>query len=256
MFGYEILAVQDLANKTELVQEFQDLAKKRAIVELIRLSSLSEETCDAVLPFTVKNSIAHLEKNADEEEVLALAKKHALSDDFIEQFIPSYDQLFTREEIDLLLHFYQMEAVQKLMGASELWVSIYSSFQPLVNDILESYPTLEKETSSETPVIAITAANYQQEVLNSSLPVILDIYGDFCSPCKIAAPIFSELCQELQGKVKFAKLNVDEEPSLSQELDIHSVPTFLFFKDGKIVERHIGLRDKTALTLEITKAFL
>lgn len=116
-------------------------------------------------------------------------------------------------------------------------------------------PTTAAKTSN---VIEITKANYKKEVLESKTPVILDAYATWCPPCKAVAPIFDELSNEMNGKVKFVKFNVDSEQSLAKELNITAMPTFLIFKDGKIVNRQMGVAtlDKNGFALNLVKHLL
>ena len=124
----------------------------------------------------------------------------------------------------------------------------------------------EKATPAPAPipvaktshVVEITKANYKKEVLESKTPVILDAYATWCPPCKAVAPIFDELSYEMKGKVKFVKFNVDSEESLAKELDITAMPTFLIFKDGKILNRQRGVAtlNKNELGLSLIKHLL
>lgn len=89
-------------------------------------------------------------------------------------------------------------------------------------------------------IVTVTAQNFQEEVENSKLPVILDVYATWCPPCRMVAPIFEKLAEEMEGKVKFVKMNIDNEPELATKLNVNAMPTFLFFKDGKEVHRRQG----------------
>ena len=80
-------------------------------------------------------------------------------------------------------------------------------------------------------VTSITKDNIQSEVNESKLPVIIDIYASWCGPCQYMLPIFEELAKEMEGKIKFVKLNVDEARDLSIQYGVTSVPTFIFIKD-------------------------
>ena len=92
-----------------------------------------------------------------------------------------------------------------------------------------------------------TDENFEQEVLNSDLPVLVDFYADWCGPCKIIAPIIEELAVEYEGKVKIGKINVDEEQNSSKKYKVMSIPTLIFFKDGEQVDKLVGVLSKDQL---------
>lgn len=92
-----------------------------------------------------------------------------------------------------------------------------------------------------------TDENFQKEVLESDIPVMVDFYADWCGPCKMVAPIIEELAQEYSGKVKIGKLNVDEEANTAEKYRIMSIPTIMFFKNGASVDTMIGAHSKKAI---------
>ncbi|MBQ8426679.1 MAG: thioredoxin [Clostridia bacterium] len=92
--------------------------------------------------------------------------------------------------------------------------------------------------------ITLTKYNFTDEVINSDLPVIVDFWATWCGPCRMIAPIIEELANELYGKVKVGKVNVDEEMELAVEYKVESIPTIFLFKDGKVEKKLIGLSDK------------
>ncbi len=92
-----------------------------------------------------------------------------------------------------------------------------------------------------------TNANFQEEVLNSPLPVIVDFWAVWCGPCKALGPTIEDLSRELAGKVKVGKVNVDEEPLLANDYRISSIPTVMLFKNGKPAAQVVGLMGKEAL---------
>ena len=95
--------------------------------------------------------------------------------------------------------------------------------------------------------IKITSANFEEEVLKSELPVLVDFWAAWCGPCRMLAPAVAQIAAECEGKVKVGKVNVDEEPELAQRFGIMSIPTVLVFKDGKKVNQSIGLVPKDKL---------
>ena len=92
-----------------------------------------------------------------------------------------------------------------------------------------------------------TVANFEEEVLNSPLPVLVDFYADWCNPCKMMAPTVAKLAEAYEGKVKVGKINVDEQPELASKFGIMSIPTLVVMKNGKIVTKVSGARPKKAI---------
>ncbi|MFA5140616.1 MAG: thioredoxin [Elusimicrobiota bacterium] len=101
--------------------------------------------------------------------------------------------------------------------------------------------------------IEITDSNFQDEVLTSAVPVVVDFWAPWCGPCRMLGPVIEELAGEYQGRVKVGKLNVDENPAAAQALRIEAVPTVMFFKDGRLVDRAMGVSHKSALRQRIDR---
>lgn len=94
----------------------------------------------------------------------------------------------------------------------------------------------------------ITTQEFQEKVLNSSVPVLVDFFATWCGPCKMMAPVLDEVSQEVGSKAAVYKVDVDQEMALAQQFNIMSVPTMIVFKGGKPVQQFVGMQPKQAIT--------
>ncbi|MCX8130390.1 MAG: thioredoxin [Clostridia bacterium] len=102
-------------------------------------------------------------------------------------------------------------------------------------------------------IIVLTKDNFEQEVLKSNEPVLVDFWAQWCGPCRAVSPIMDELANEYDGRAKVAKVNVDEQGELAEKFRVMSIPTVMLFKDGQMVEKIIGARSKNEFSGMINK---
>ncbi len=105
---------------------------------------------------------------------------------------------------------------------------------------------LPEGRAPDSPVI-VSDKSFNDEIITSPVPVLLDCWAPWCGPCRAVGPIIDQLAKEFAGKVKFAKLNVDENPATSTKYNIMSIPTMLLFKDGKVVNSLVGALPKAEI---------
>jgi thioredoxin 1 len=96
-------------------------------------------------------------------------------------------------------------------------------------------------------VIEVNDSSFDREVLKSPLPVVVDFWADWCGPCRLIAPIVKDLAKEMNGKVRFAKVDVDANPGITTAFGIQSIPTLIFFRGGEPVGQQVGALSKEAL---------
>jgi thioredoxin 1 len=112
---------------------------------------------------------------------------------------------------------------------------------------------LERRIFMNSKILTATTANFENEVLQSDTPVLVDFWAAWCGPCKMIAPVIDQLAEEYDGKVKVAKVNVDENPEISEKYQIMSIPTLLVFKNGSKVDTLVGARPKQSMEEMLNK---
>ena len=100
-------------------------------------------------------------------------------------------------------------------------------------------------------IITVTADNWQSDVLDAKLPVLVDFWAEWCGPCRAIAPILDSLADELDGKLKIAKVNVDENSAIAAQFQVRSIPMLLVLKNGQVAEQMVGAMSKPAMLAKI-----
>ena len=99
--------------------------------------------------------------------------------------------------------------------------------------------------------IKLTESNFEQEVLKSDIPVLVDFWATWCGPCRMIAPVVAEIADEKAGVLKVGKVNVDDEEGLATKYSIFSIPTLLYFKNGQVVKKFVGYRGKNDILSQL-----
>ena len=95
-------------------------------------------------------------------------------------------------------------------------------------------------------VVTLSEDNWEQEVLKSDTPVLVDFWAQWCGPCRMVAPVLDQIASEMDGKVRVAKLDVDSNQKIAYQFQVSSIPTFILFKDGQMADRMMGAMPKSA----------
>lgn len=111
--------------------------------------------------------------------------------------------------------------------------------------------SFRKESEEIDMEYRFTNENFEQEVMRSEVPVLVDFYAEWCGPCRMMSPIVEEMAETYDGKIKVGKVNTDEYPELAQSFGVMSIPSFFFIKDGKVVDSAIGGMPKAVLNAKL-----
>lgn len=103
-------------------------------------------------------------------------------------------------------------------------------------------------------IVILTEENFQTEVIQSTVPVLVDFWAEWCGPCKALAPILDELAQEYDGKARIGKVDIDQHQNLAAQYGISAIPTLLLFQNGQVVDQLRGLRSKRDLKASLDRA--
>jgi thioredoxin 1 len=103
-------------------------------------------------------------------------------------------------------------------------------------------------------IVTLTQENFQAQVLQSTTPVLVDFWAEWCGPCKMIGPVLDELATEYDGKVKIGKVNIDEHQGLAAEYGVRAIPTLLVIKNGQVSEQMVGAKSKRDLKASLDKA--
>jgi thioredoxin 1 len=102
-------------------------------------------------------------------------------------------------------------------------------------------------------IVKLNKANFEQEVLKSALPVVVDFWAEWCGPCKQVAPVLDELAGEYDNRVRIGKVNIEEDQELAAEYGVRAIPTFLLFKGGEVAGQIVGMVSKRDLKAQFDK---
>jgi thioredoxin 1 len=99
----------------------------------------------------------------------------------------------------------------------------------------------------------LSSSDFSREVYLSPIPVVVDVYADWCGPCRAIAPLLERLAEHYEGRIRFVKVNIDENPEVAQAFQVEGVPTLLFFRDGQLTDRVVGLADPRQLVAQLER---
>lgn len=232
------MLAMDMPN-VEIVQEISN--KQQLATDVLLIDFQQSSQMEQLIQIFSSMMITNKNKEVNENEITRIVKEK-LDKNYFSRFTTTLEKDFNEKELRQINKILTLEVMQKYNSKySEIWTPIMQNFQEVIADVLKPYPS---NVTNEDNILSITSENFQTEVIESTLPVVIDCFATWCGPCKAMAPIFSEAKEKYEGKIKFVKLDVDEENSLAKKLGISAMPTFIIYKDGGAVGQKTGGMDR------------
>ncbi len=220
---------------------------------------LSEMLSENFLQITAQQAIETLEKEISADDLVEQFRKALEEEETFAKFSEPYSAIFTDDEIATLRSVFETPAFKKLSEeGTEALIANFETAQTVFMELAENYQassavTVEK-TSVAYDITEVTEKNFNELVTQSYEPVIIDVYADWCSPCRRMAPIISEASSRYPN-IRFVKLNIDEQPDLGKRFGVTRLPTILFLLPGnpQPVMKATGLLSSESFDKKINK---
>ena len=214
---------------------------------ILNNTSLSPKV-DLYFNMLIANTAAQMGKTVDAEAIIKKLRDSVEDEAVFSKFAAQYS-VFSNEEIHEIRKIYENSTFIKYIDFStQNMQPIMELLQGLITELVEKAETVKKDenNSSSSEVIELTSENFQQEVLESEKPIIIDIYSTKCPPCRLMEPIIEELRDAYKEQVRFAKINCETQAELAQKYGVTSLPTLLFIKPGEdaVFMKSIGFTSK------------
>jgi thioredoxin 1 len=226
------------------------------VAEIIDLTFIELPGVDTAIDGVLFHFLESAGKTADIPLLVEKFKEEAGKGEAYKTLAEPYINNFSDEDLLYVRNLYQSPSYQKYLsqqpkiGQSQMLV-----MQELVIDLVEKYGTSKVDEPKDTELAEVNEDSFEECVINSDVPVILDIYSQSCPPCKRLKPVLEELQAELSPQYSFVCLDGEASSSLTKKLNVRGYPTLLFYKNGKVVGKHVGYLPADALREKIQEAF-
>lgn len=248
-----IFFASSLTADTDKVQNDQDTQSSKYVEDILDATILKTEFSDRIFELYALNALQESGKTIDITSLLKKFKEQVKSPEAMQAFETAYTKYFTPEELKELSQMFKNKAFLKYStNAAE----INQADQQVINSILLDIISKEgKESKNTSPFkqVEVTSSNFELEVLKSSKPVIVDFYAEWCVPCQLILIYLQEIHSLYGPDVKFVKIDYGASPELGKKFNVTSLPTLLFFKNGKVVDQQVGLGSNAEINGKVKK---
>ncbi len=223
--------------------------------EIVERTFLQDQEMKELFYMIASKKIADSGKSIDPEELMKTLKTELEKPENLKKFEQPYLARFNEKEIAEIHAIVEKPVFEKYSKAAP---EIIRESVKELDKILDAMigKTESKPLGKAGSIVEVTEENFEQEVIQSTLPVVLDFYAEWCAPCKGMQPILQALSQKYEGKVKFTKLDIDKAKSIAEKFKVKDLPVVIFIKEGKIAEVHSGFADTQTFDEKIRKFLL
>lgn len=244
-----------LATLIYYIYEQTNYTQKENLKAIIQHAFVNNPKIKELIYMIAAKDLAESEKKVEIDPFIKQILKKLNSSESIKKLEGSYTKRYKAEELAKIRALVENPIYDRYTEETvEITKESLREVDSVIKELLETQE-IKKTTTFPSTIIEINSQNFEEKIQNSTIPIVLEFYADWCAPCKGMEIILSELKTDFEEKIQFTRLNIENEKEIAEKFKIKDLPVVIFIKDGKILGIHSGFGDKETLRSKIQHFF-